>query len=94
MDLGKEEILLRCRGNMGVEWVACLEMFGQTHKTGNNMKMKQEIDKKRGTRRDDEGDKKETTWEVVVVWLPTSLHLLPPRRPLLPPLLQIPLHHQ
>ena len=43
---------------MVVEWVACL---GQTHKNGNNVKMKQEIDKKRGTRKGrQERDKKET----------------------------------
>ena len=52
---------------MVVEWVACL---GQTHKNGNTVQMKQEVDKKRGARKGRrERDKKETTWEVVIVCL-------------------------
>ena len=39
---------------MVVEWVACL---GQTHKNGNTVQMKQEIDMKRGQER---GDDRET----------------------------------
>ena len=51
--------------NMVVEWVAC---SGQTHKNGNTMQKNQEVDKKRGARKGRrERDKKETTWEVVVI---------------------------
>ena len=66
-NLGKEEILLRCRRKHGCEWVACL---GQTHKNDNTVQMKQEVDKEIGARRGRrERDKKETTWEVVIVCL-------------------------
>ena len=59
---------------MGVEWVACL---GQTHKNGSNVKMKQEIDKKRRARKvRRERDKKETTWEVVGCCLDCPLHFV------------------